>query len=456
MNNFESPYIGTLERKSEAGEKAGVFHLSFTWLLLLACLVGSCFLPAEILSASMLFMVVFFLADPYIRQRRLLFPGEKFFIVILLAGALGAAGKIPYDIAKDLWYVGNPALTLLFGYLISKKRLDLRSVLRAFVLAAVMVSVVHVVKFILNPSYLNESLIDIRGQVSGGYLMIALGFGIVFGDLRFGLNLLPTKWTSWLVMVLCLISITLSFSRTLWLMVMTLVLVALIINNFRAAFRIAIVAGVFIVVGIVSNEVYTVETETNPDITLIGKIMYTMKELQISDYEDIIEINSNWRGFESYLALRTYESGSLADYLFGKGLGTNVELGLTMTLMDEEFDRIPVLHNGYLYLLVKTGAIGLLAYLLYLFQTFRIGTAFSGRLDPESRMSGYLLIALTLIMLETTLVIAGMFNKSGLYASILLMGILMGYAEEILITEMVISKVTLKGDKQSTPREVEI
>jgi O-antigen ligase len=330
--------------------------------------------------------------------------------------------------------------------------LGFRSVLRAFVLSAMMVSVVHIVQFILKPSYLNESLIDIRGQVSSGYLITALGFGIIFGDLRFGLDLLPTKRTSWLVMVLCLLSIILSFSRTLWLMVVTLVLVALIISNFRAAFRIAIAAGVFIVIGIISNEVYTAETETNPDLTLVGKIMYSMKELQISDYEDIVEINRNWRGFESYLALQTYASGSSADYLFGKGFGTNVELGFTMTLMEEEFDRIPVLHNGYLYLLVKTGAIGLLAYLLYLFQAFRTGTAFSGRLDPESRMSGYLLIALTLIMLETTLVIAGMFNKSGLYSSILLMGILMGYAEDRL-TEKVISEVALRGAMQSAPRE---
>ena len=425
----------TLESTSEAGEMPGVFRISFTWLLLLAYLVGSCFLPAEIISASMLLVIVFFLADPYAGQSRLLFPGALFFIIILLSGTRGMAGKAPYDVAKDLWYLGNPALTLLFGYLLTKRMDGLLSVMRAFVVAAIIVAVVHIFKFILNPSYLDESLIDIRAQVSSGYLITALGIGIIVGNLRFGLDLLQTRLASWLGIILCLLSITLSFSRTLWLCLMTLVLVSLIMNFPRAALRIVIAATVFIIVGLAATGGYRMATETGPDLTFVDKIMYSMRELQVSDYEDRTDINRNWRGYESYRALQTYASGSSADYLFGKGLGTSIDLGITMTLADEVFDRIPILHNGYLYLLVKTGAIGLISYLLYLLVTFIIGMQLFRLPEAEARFCGFLLVVLTIIMLETTLVIAGMFNKSWVYTATLLIGVLLGYSESKLLKD---------------------
>ena len=176
-------------------------------------------------------------------------------------------------------------------------------------------------------------------------------------------------------------------------------------------------------------------TETGPDLTFVDKIMYSMRELQVSDYEDRTDINRNWRGYESYRALQTYASGSSADYLFGKGLGTSIDLGITMTLADEVFDRIPILHNGYLYLLVKTGAIGLISYLLYLLVTFIIGMQLFRLPEAEARFCGFLLVVLTIIMLETTLVIAGMFNKSWVYPATLLIGVLLGYAESKLLKD---------------------
>ena len=102
-----------------------------------------------------------------------------------------------------------------------------------------------------------------------------------------------------------------------------------------------------------------------------------------------------------------------------------------MTLADEEFDRIPVLHNGYLYLLVKTGLAGLTAYLLYLVLLFRRGRLLTSMPDAQTRFSGLLLIALTVVMIETTLVIAGMFNRDWVYPATLLTGVLLGHSESV-------------------------
>lgn len=416
----------------EQEERAVFFRVNALWLLLLLYLVGSCFVPAGIISTSMLAFVVFFLVDPYAKQRSPLFPGIGFFILIVLAGVMGSAGKAPYDVAKDVWYVGNPALTILFGYLMVKRMDGLLSILRAFVVAAIIVSIVHVFRFILNPSYFNESLSDIRDQVSTGYLITAVGIGIVVGDLRYRLGVLPTRLASWSVMVLCLLSVTLSFSRTLWVSVLTVAFAALIIDNLRVALRIATVTVVVIIITIAATGLYQSGIETDTNFTFFEKIIYSLRELQVSEYTEISDINRNWRGFETYRALQTYASGSPTSYLFGKGFGTNVDLGFTITLADVEFDRIPILHNGYMYLLVKTGAMGLATYLLYLLLTLRTGMQLSRLHEAEARICGFLLVALTLIILETTLVISGMFNKSWVYPATLFLGMLMGYAESIL------------------------
>ena len=110
----------------------------------------------------------------------------------------------------------------------------------------------------------------------------------------------------------------------------------------------------------------------------------------------------------------------------GGGFGTNVPLGFVMTLADEEFSEIPVLHNGYMYLLVKTGAAGLAAYLMFLIATFRRGMRMTRLTDVQSRFCGLLLVALAFIILESTVVIAGVLNKHWLYPATLLTGMLVG------------------------------
>ena len=112
--------------------------------------------------------------------------------------------------------------------------------------------------------------------------------------------------------------------------------------------------------------------DSNQDeMSLIGKFEHSVTEVAISDYEDMSDINLNWRGFESYRAYLTYLDGSLFEKAFGQGFGAMVDLGFDMPLGGDasiSFRYIPVIHNGYMYLLVKYGLIGVLIYLYYIFK----------------------------------------------------------------------------------------
>jgi hypothetical protein len=217
--------------------------------------------------------------------------------------------------------------------------------------------------------------------------------------------------------------------------VLTVVLVAFIIDNVRTTLRIGTIAVVVITMALLAGEPPRTSSRTDTITTFSDKILYSLQELRIADYSERADINRNWRGFESYRALQTFKSGSPARQLFGQGFGTNVDLGFTMTIAGEEFERIPVLHNGYMYLLVKTGVAGLVAYLFYLLLIFRTGAHLSRSHDPEARFCGFMLVTLALIILGCTLVISGMFNKSWVFPAILLLGLLMGYRKSLSTTE---------------------
>ena len=424
MNGTCGAESSLAQTSSHATVMPGMLTLS-----LCAVLVISSFAPIEIMTIVMFAGGMLLLADPYAGTRRardLLFPGAGYLGIILAIGIAGASGKAPYDILKDIWYVGNAALTILFGYLLAQRMNSLRDILRGFVAAAAIVSAVHIGRFILNPAYLSETVLDLRVQAGAGYLITAIGAVILLGDARFRVGVLRNRMLSRVIAMVCLVSVLLSFSRTLWVVLLTGVLTATLTTRIKVVFRVGAVAAVLLLIVIAGASLD--DADTLMPATFIDKLAQIPQELKVTSYDTFEDINVHWRGYETYRALLTYMSGGMRGYLLGGGFGTNVDLGFVMTLADEEFSEIPILHNGYMYLLVKTGAVGLAAYGVFLLSTFRTGMRLTQLSDVPMKYCGLLLVALTFIMLESTLVVAGMFNKYWLYPATLLMGMLLGHS----------------------------
>ena len=90
--------------------------------------------------------------------------------------------------------------------------------------------------------------------------------------------------------------------------------------------------------------------------TFFGKILRSFQEIIPNEDQNL---HSNWRAVESAVALNSILSGSFFEILFGKGLGFRLPLGFEMTLAGTDFESIPILHNGYFYILLKYGIFGL-------------------------------------------------------------------------------------------------
>ena len=57
-------------------------------------------------------------------------------------------------------------------------------------------------------------------------------------------------------------------------------------------------------------------------------------------------------------------------FIIGKGFGALVDLKFKAPLSSENIRFIPILHNGYSYILFKTGIIGLFLYLIFLISLY--------------------------------------------------------------------------------------
>ncbi|MDA3834317.1 MAG: hypothetical protein PF495_13105, partial [Spirochaetales bacterium] len=156
--------------------------------------------------------------------------------------------------------------------------------------------------------------------------------------------------------------------------------------------------------------------------TFISKSLSSLSEIFISVYSSEQEINLHWRGYESYMGTQVYSSGNIFNLIAGRGLGYLTDIGFYIKLGDESHRYIPVFHNGYIYLLVKTGIAGLLLYLIFLFRIIRFATAMDSGYGIYATLASRIIVGLIIILILTTVFIAGLFNKSTLTPAIILIG----------------------------------
>ncbi|MFW9929156.1 MAG: hypothetical protein ACFFD1_07180 [Candidatus Thorarchaeota archaeon] len=105
---------------------------------------------------------------------------------------------------------------------------------------------------------------------------------------------------------------------------------------------------------------------------LIGKFQSTGTEITLGEYDTAKEINNKYRGFETFMAYKTYISGTSLNLLFGHGFEKQVDLGVEVLLGDEMRSLLPWLHNGYMYQLLKEGLFGLILFLLFFIRVIKL------------------------------------------------------------------------------------
>jgi hypothetical protein len=424
MNDYSN-----LNRASAVTElyAPGEKQSTFLQVVLLLFLIGSNYLSPAIIFALAVVTCTFIFFDPLVRLHPGFCPSVKFFGIILFIGLLGSTDKVLYDVAKDCYYFVNVITILSLGYLFSFRITRLESLCRLFVIASVVTSIVHITNFIINPSLILEPVALIREQTTGSFVAV-IGVGILLGANRFGLTILKSKFLVLACALISILSIILSFSRThLLALIMMLFVMSSVITVPKINRLVMISCLLFPLLYGYFLAMPETKSSANSVTSFSDKLRNSITETKMDDYKNDADINTNWRGYESFKAVKTYMDGNLFEYVTGRGFGTNVNLDIVIKLGDDEFSSIPILHNGYLYLLVKSGVLGIILYLGFVTRLFALANRLSFTSDRAFQFTGALVSASAIIIMFTTFIISGVFNKKDLFHFIVMVGMIHGY-----------------------------
>ncbi len=396
--------------------------------IFLFIVLSTTFLPPEVVSLIVLLSVAAFFVFSKLKIRKRLVSFILPLLFLIAAGSVWAYSNVPYNVFKDYWYAGKPVLEIVAGYTLASKIDDVRIIFRLIIIAAVITVLFHFSKFVLDPSLFTMPVRELRDEAGRGYIITVIAISTIVACRKHGIRLYDGRVPlAAAAVVLCMLSLLLSFSRTFW------ISQAIMLLSIYGAFSLRNVKKIALLIVLVATLIGFLLTtpekvQTGPDATFRGKMAYSMKELMIKEYVHKKDIAQNWRGFESYLALKTYLEGNFAQYVTGRGFGTMVDLGFYIKLGEGRPMRyIDTLHNGYMYILIKTGILGLSLYFYFFIKVFLQGSSIKATSSPELRVSGELVSALSLVFLAVTVVIAGLYNKGSMAAPTMFLGALTAF-----------------------------
>lgn len=330
--------------------------------------------------------------------------------LLMATGVLFARQNSLFDAAKDVFYVGKTMVGLGLGYVLARHLRDFRTLCRIIVMAAVLASIAYIAEVVIRMGE-GVSIFQLRSEEVRANFISVVGLAVLLKFRKAKSYIASNGTYYYLAFAGCLTSLLLSFSRTFILLFIVNILVLQGWDKIKTKniFRISIVASIFLLVLFVA----TSGGDEGGGRGIASKFMSSLSEIAFENYTEMRDINLHWRGFESYRALVDFQAGSIGQKLFGQGLGSTVDLGFYMNLGGGTFRYIPILHNGYMYVLVKFGLVGLIIVLYWLFRTVQYGSSRNTvGVSSDELLVRRLLAALGWSFLLSTFVVAGIVNVS--------------------------------------------
>ncbi len=411
-------------------EKAAFNYVSVPIGFIFFALYANAYQPPTVSTAiSIVYIMIYLMTTGFTVPREM----GKYLLIPLLLFVIGIAGSADnsyYDVWKDAWYYLNPPITLCAGYLAMKRIKKIEPVLDTFIVGGLLLSLNYLVVLLSNiPFLMNATVNDLHDHIGGGHFLTVLSLACLVIANRRDIVLFNDRFSKkaiHLVIFINAAAVFLSLYRALWISFLILVLFGGGFITLKKLFRgLAVVGTLFAAFQIAI--LLIPEDQLDPG-TMLGKISRSLNEVIIQDYSRVADVHAHWRGYESYMAFQTYSDGSFLNLFAGHGFGKLVDLKIVMLLGTEKFRYIPILHNGYMYLLVKTGFLGLVLHLSYLYMFIRTGTRCVNDADNHLIFTGYFIMSMPIVLLLTTFFTSGMFNKFLFFPLMLLLGCLVSYA----------------------------
>ena len=399
------------------------------------------FFLSEILDVEVLFILVLFLIlfkslkrnIPY----KILKVNFNFIIIVLLGMIVGLIyiGAEKYgirDYIRDIFRIGTPFLFISYGIYMFKFFENNKYLLyKSVVYGGILISIRHFMLILININkVISTGTTRGYGGLQSGTTILALVI-LLFNKKDDIKKIIKSNFNRCLIIFVLLTSMLLYFSRTDIIVFMAFVIL-FAINKFlkflKSGINIGRVGKVIFILLIGISICYAIIPKA-PIENMINKFANSVNEVSANRVDNwtYSDINTDWRGYEVYRAKLEYKNANLIQKFIGFGFGKKVSLGLTMKLGDYSYNAIPILHNGYYYLLIKTGIVGVMLFLLFIFKNFAYN--FCLMIKNKKQFESMMLSGICLWMLLSTYVVTGAFNPKIAFSFFVLFGYLVIYIQ---------------------------
>ena len=314
-----------------------------------------------------------------------------------------------WPLIRDFYYLVRIPVISLAAVSFCADDLDVRTITRVLLLSAFCVSLFYIFQYY---SFDGSSLTrrDLRTQVGRGFVLSTIGLAILllywrhaeFDDSKSQLGRMIAIFT-------CALAIYLSDSRTLPFL-FSIFFICYFISKYKIICMTAYSFSILLFLFFSVPDFYTYFSNSS----FFGA---NLSELFSSSFSSYQSVQANYRSYETIQAWTYFKNFDLVNQFLGAGFGTPIPIDIMVELGQSDssqsyYTDIPVTHNSFLTVLVKTGLVGALLYCLML-------AAFIFYTKSSNQLIAGFNIALHFVLLY------GAFTFQGLFAKIDLISITM-------------------------------
>lgn len=344
-------------------------------------------------------------------------------ILVFLLGIIAASFSETtfFDFFKDVVYFVKPILAISFGFLLFGS-LGAKGIYSVLIVLGCVFAVSHIYSVISIDNVYELKIHDIRAKAGLNNFIEVISL-LVLVILKKNNIRVFSKNTTRLIFIMLIFSFVLYFSRTMLFTFLIMYLFAMGHHRLSAKGFIILCSGVIFCVLFYW---YLFSVDLSIDAKGFEAFLYKMRmapgELFINtsnldinnlNMTDLRYLYDHWRGYEASRAINQLNGMRL---VFGNGFGSLIDLGFETQLGGETIQKIPVLHNGYIYVMFKTGLLGLFLYLFFYLRLFlRFNVQF---LDKDLNAINSIALAIVIFFVITSFVITGIYNQGDLISLI--------------------------------------
>ncbi len=312
-----------------------------------------------------------------------------------------------YLIFKDAYYFSMPVFFILSGIVLAC-RMDIENFLKTLVYAGAITSLI-----VTGISVYYVGVSSISDPYSAHYAVGIVGtpgppvaLACLLLTKKFNIRLFSRGWFNLFVLINCM-GIYMFASRT-YLIITLCFLLMLVADKVKRKWVLPVIFFLIVLVIVFPFDIFKANTTGN----FADKILGSFNELSIGNYNTEEEINTKYRGYESFMAINQYINSGTKEWIFGS-IGNLIDLKTFVRLgEDTDYRFIPVLHNGWLYLLVKTGIVGILTYFIVFFRlVFMNWKKYADtKSKPVIKLFAALAVGCILSLFLTNYIVTALFN----------------------------------------------